>query len=510
MGGAGVHQGNNPRTRALGLAVVAAVAWGTLAGAQTTNVASGQILQPVVWQGPEGPQLVAQLLPTGAGATTAPNPLAPGEVPKVVDPSDVFSTQPPIPRQIPPQTITVPVPVAIPESAPPEVRGNVYVPRESPVTQTPLLDGSSPTEDLMPPVVDDSCMGPDGQVHVRPYGGGHATDWSWGCGGSPYRTGPGMCDNWKVGPRWHWTFDGLVMSRDETNPTALIDQMFANNNNGFSGPPQLENFDYGPGGRLTITSQVPRYVGYQIQAAYEGIINWDAAVVFPKTTPVGGAGLDSTQQRSLHYTSDYNSGEINWVTSCDDNWHPYYGVRYIALAERLNDFLDQQAPPPLPGNPPQGPFVTTDVKNLFDIENNLMGFQVGMLHEAWCVTRRCTIEGFASGGVYYNKINYQNKMGTYTTQQIADNTATAATNETQSNISNNVNNDTSDLSEIAYVGEASISGVCRLNKCWALRGGYQVLWIDHVHLADAAFLGNPEQSDSLFMHGWHAGIECRR
>ena len=60
---------------------------------------------------------------------------------------------------------------------------------------------------------------------VRPYGGGHPTDWSWGCGGSPYRTGPGMCDNWKVGPRWHMTIDGLVMSRDETDLTALIDQM---------------------------------------------------------------------------------------------------------------------------------------------------------------------------------------------------------------------------------------------------------------------------------------------
>jgi len=362
----------------------------------------------------------------------------------------------------------------------------------------------------MPPVVEDGCFEGGERRGVKPYGGGHPDDWSWGCGGSPYRTGPGMCDNYKVGPRWHWTFDGLVMSRDATDPTALIAQMFTNDMNGFTGPPQLENFGHGPGGRITITSEVPRYVGYQIQAAYEGIIDWDAAIVFPKSSPVGGAGLDSTQQRSLHYTSDYNSGEISWLTSYDDNWHPFFGVRYIQLAERLNDFLDQQAPPPLPGNPPQGPFTVTDTKNLFDINNNLMGFQVGMLHEAWCVTRRFTIEGFVNAGVYYNKVDYFNKMGTYTTQQVANDTSTAAVNETQTNIANSVNNDASDLSEISYVTEASLSGVCRLNKCWALRGGYQILWIDNVHLADAAFLGNPDQSDSLPFHGWHAGIECRR
>ena len=34
--------------------------------------------------------------------------------------------------------------------------------------------------------------------------------------------------------------------------------------------------------------------------------------------------------------------------------------------------------------------------------------------------QRFSIEGFANAGVYYNKINYYNKMGTYTTQQIAD------------------------------------------------------------------------------------------
>ena len=409
--------------------MLAAVVGVTSAAAQTTITPSASPnLQPAVWQGPE---INAQSVP--AAATADPSHALANELRVALQPAP----------SIPQQTIQL------------SPAGELV-----PATQ-PLLDGSSPAEELMPPVVEDGCFEGCERRGVQPYGGGHPDDWSWGCGGSPYRTGPGMCDNYKVGPRWHWTFDGLVMSRDATDLTALLTQM--NDNNAFmmggnSGLPLLEQFDHGPGGRITITSEVPRYVGYQIQAAYEGIIDWDAAIVFPKSSPVGGAGLDSTQQRSLHYTSDYNSGEISWLTSYDDNWHPFFGVRYIQLAERLNDFLDQQAPPPLPGNPPQGPFTVTDRKNLFDINNNLMGFQVGMLREAWCVTQRFTIEGFVNAGVYYNKIDYFNKMGTYTTQQVADNTSTAATNETQTNIANSVNNDASDLSEISYVTEASLSG----------------------------------------------------
>jgi hypothetical protein len=224
--------------------------------------------------------------------------------------------------------------------------------------------------------------------------------------------------------------------------------------------------------------------------------------VFPKTSFITPAGTTGFQQRSLHYTSDYNSAELSWVRSCDDNWHPYCGFRYIDVSDRLNDFLDQEAQPPLP--PTVAIVNEVDRKNLFDIQNDLFGFQVGMLHEAWCINRRFTIEGFANGGVYYNKIDYFNRMGVYTTSVTGTGTGTTTA------ISNVVNDDQSDLSEISYSAEASISGVCRLNKCWALRAGYQVLWINHLHLADAAFLGNPQQSDELLYQGWHAGFECRR
>ncbi len=487
--------------------------------------------EPAVWQ---GPALTAQLVPPAPSASSAPHPVSTddGSQPAAVDGA------------------ATPSPAA---SAPA-------------TTESPLLNGNLPTEELMPPVVTEGCAEQGDHKGVQPYGGGHPTDWPWGCGGSPYRTGPGLCDNYKVGPRWHITVDGMVMHRESTDLNALWTQMMANDLTGtvvdptamplVGLTPELEQFDHGPGGRITFTSQVARCTGYDVQAVYEGINDWNASIVFPKqtfdnvalpippltgTSPGGMAvptGLNTEpggpfpqefQQRSLQYRSNLNSGELNFLTNCDPAWRPFFGVRFIRFDDEINDFLNQDTQPPTPGprtdsispgpvppaapitvNDPIGPTYETDRLNLFHLQNNLMGFQIGLLHDTIQLNERFAFEGFVSGGVYYNKVKYSNVMGVFTTQTYADNTRTVAVDESRTDQSNIVNNDARDLSEISYEAEASLTAVCRLNKCWALRAGYQVLWINHLHLADAAYLGNPEADSDLLFHGWHAGIECRR
>jgi len=357
------------------------------------------------------------------------------------------------------------------------------------------------------------------------------------------------------------TIDGMVMHREGTDLTALVAQMRANNTfmsgvvqpfvnpndptgigaeevgGGTTLPPASDNFHYAPGGRISFTSQVSRCAGYDVQAVYEGINDWNADVVFPKAalpafalvippspnTEPGPPFPEGFQQRSLHYRSNYNSGELNFLTNCDPEWRPFFGVRFIRFDDEINDSLNQERQIPLPGpstttagigpvnvNDPIGPTFETDRMNLFHLENNLMGFQVGLLHDTIQLNERFAVEGFVSGGVYYNQVKYSNVMGVFTTQTFADNTRSTAFNDTRTDQSNIVNNDTRDLSEISYETEASLTGVCRLNKCWALRGGYQVLYITNLHTADAAFLGFNDQSQNLFFHGWHAGVECRR
>ncbi len=557
-----MHQGNQPRTRVIGALLLAAVVCRmSVAAEPVTNVTAGSILEPAVWQGPE----------LSVSPSAGNSPATKDSAHSVMNPLRV-ALQPTPP--VPPQNYHVSPFSPGMQGFQPQTHAAPTNPTATAPTQ-PLLDGNSPVEELMPPVVE-GCDENGARQGVQPYGGGHPTDWSWGCGGSPYRTGPGLCDNWKVGPRWHITIEGIVMLRDETDLTALVAQMRANNTfmssdgtavgGGTDMPPESENFHYGPGGRITFTSQVGRCAGYDIQAVYEGVNDWNANVVFPKealepvffspihtttsttttaTTVVGVAPNTTTttttttsgsttfspgplplqppapfpdgfQQRSLQYRSELNSGELNFLTNYDPDWRPFFGVRFIRFDDEINDFLNQELQSPLPFagvSTTAGQFLAvaeTDRVNLFHVQNNLMGFQVGLLHDTLHVNSRLSIEGFVNTGVYYNKVKYSNVMVVQTTQVVADDTSTTTTSEARTDNSTIVNNDARDLSEISYVSEASLTGVCRLNKCWALRGGYQILWIDNLHLADAAYLGNPEQSDSLFFQGWHAGIECRR
>jgi hypothetical protein len=558
LGGAGVR-GNKSRVKVMGaVALVTLLGAHSIAAEPTVN-SSGAILEPAVWQGPEinAPSTTSS---TADSTHSAVNPLR-------------VAFQPAAP--VPPQNAYVPLTGAKAPTKPP---AGALSPAErasaaAGAPASPLLDGSTPAEQMLPPVMEGGCASgssSDGPLHVQAYGGGHPTDWSWGCGGSPYREGPGMCDNYKVGPRWHITVDGIVMSREQTTLSSLEAQMRANNT--FMGAggnpatggidyaggtsdsagalltPQDENFHYGPGGRVTFMSQVGRCTGWDLQAVYEGINNWNASVVFPKEAllptslviapnpntepnastpgtpplfPPDAAFPEGFVQRSLHYRSDLNSGEFNFFKNDNSEWRLFCGVRFIRFDDEINDFLNQDRQAPLAGpltaaapglttlvNDPIGPTSETDRMNLYHIQNNLTGFQIGMLHDTLCLTDRFAIEGFLNAGVYYNQVKYSNVMGVFTTQTFADNTRTSS--GARVDVSNIVNNDSRDMAEISYMTEASVTGVCRLNKCWAMRAGYQFMWMDHIHTAEQAFLGNASADSDLMFQGWHAGLECRR
>lgn len=505
----------------------------------TVTLTSGQILEPAVYQGPE---FGAQTGGPSSQAAIAQNDSSGNALRMALQ----------APSPVPPQTIQM-APAAPSTSKPLGTgteRSQLIVPAQPPTNQ-PLLDGKATAEEPLPGGNEE--RNPDNyglpHEHVKPYGGGHPNDWSWGCGGSPYRDGPGLCDNYKVGPRWHVTVDGMVMSRDTTDLIALAAAMPDSfPDDAPSGIPEgidpgFEQFSYGPGGRITFASQVSRCVGYDLQAVYEGINDWNASIVYPKEaldvpalvippdpdTEPGAPFPEGFQQRSLHYRSNYNSGELNFLTNITPAWRPVFGVRFIRFDDQIKDVLDQDVQVPLPGprtdsiipgpdppanpilvNDPIGPTHETDRLNLFDVENNLMGFQIGLFHDTVRLNNRFAFEGFFNSGVYYNKVKYSNVMGVYTTQAFADNTRSTSATDSRVDTSNIVNNDTRDYAEISYVSEASLTGVCRLNKCWALRGGYQVLWMNNLHTADNAYLGNPEETNSMLFHGWHAGVECRR
>jgi hypothetical protein len=319
----------------------------------------------------------------------------------------------------------------------------------------------------------------------------------WGCGAWPYATGPGACDDWKVGPIWDVTVDGMVMTREATNLDLLRERMFLNSMEP-NAPEIIEQFDRGPGGRVYLTGLVPRDVGYQVMAGYEGIEEWNAAIVYDEVPPFPTFGTPSNR-RSLYYRSSLHSGELNILRMCNPAWRPYCGVRYIKFDDEIWDqSIDEMVPPV---TPPGAPITDTDTLNIFDIENNLIGFQGGVKYDVWNWGQRFSMQGFFNGGVYYNRAKWSNLQEE---SQVRYNTDGSVVSSSTSSLT------VVEESEIAYVGEASLTAVCRLNKCWACRAGYQVLYISGVQLASDAYVQANIDERSLLFHGWHAGIECRR
>ena len=193
--------------------------WVHSIAAEPTVNSSGTILEPAVWQGPEINALVDDI-------DRRFNALGGQPATRCISAGSTCATQ----------NAYIPMTGAIATKPPADAVSPADGAAAAAGTPaSPLLDGNTSTE-MLPPVMDGGCASgnsSDGPLHVQAYGGGHPTDWSWGCGGSPYREGPGMCDNYRVGPRWHITVDGIVMSCEQTTLSALEQPM--RNNNTFMG-----------------------------------------------------------------------------------------------------------------------------------------------------------------------------------------------------------------------------------------------------------------------------------
>ena len=126
--------------------------------------------------------------------------------------------------------------------------------------------------------------------------------------------------------------------------------------------------------------------------------------------------------------------------------------------------------------------------------NNLLGGQVGM--DAVLCRHGCfTVEGGIQAGVYWNLASQDSLI-------VDTSTGPAFISE--------------DGSQLSFQGEAELLAVYQLNRRWAVRGGYQVMWIEGVALApDQISALNLITSSGLdvegspFYHGAVAQLELR-
>lgn len=349
-----------------------------------------------------------------------------------------------------------------------------------------------------------------------------ACDWGWGCGGSPFRTGPGQCDNWRVGPVWKVEVDGLIFFHEDTDIDALVAR-----SNTLAGPPPLdplytENFGEGPGVRISATSYWPQCKGYEVNVTYTGIPEYNASAVFPKTAvllppPDPGEPVQvGSEQRLLTYRTGFHSLELNVLPFNDSPWKRFLGIRYFLVDEDIDDSTDEFGLPPI---------AVGDVLELRDmlrstiVENHLIGFQGGVRRDMWRFRPWLFVEGFANAGIYCNVIKREDvhqesafRQEVVEDTEIVNGMPVVVGQEIQTTFNEIRSVVKTNRTLMALAGEAEIAVVCKLNRCLAVRSGYQALVIDGVELADDAFINfdsNPDR-ETRFYHGFFGGLEYRR
>lgn len=328
-----------------------------------------------------------------------------------------------------------------------------------------------------------------------------ACDWGWGCGGSPFRSGPGKCDTWRVGPTWGSSVEGLFFSRPGTDIATLATAAGIAPG---AADTLLTDFEHGAGVRALITSTWPQCAGYEVQLGYVGVPEWNASA-FQPDTPVVGPG---DTQESFTYQSRLHSLELNVAAQSDAAIKPFAGVRYILFEEDLKDATDEiPGPPPAPDGPD---VISNDLLRAVDVENNLIGFHSGLRSDLFSITKRLYLQGFVGGGIYCNLIDRSSLLRQTTTTTTADDTATMDVDESGTTSLSNESGFHAERARFAYTGEASLAAVMQVNRCFSGRIGYQVLHVGGVELGDAAFLGLTPTSEELTLHGWFAGMEYRR
>jgi hypothetical protein len=283
----------------------------------------------------------------------------------------------------------------------------------------------------------------------------------------PWFAGPGTCDNWCVGPHWNVEVDGMFIHREDA---AWGD---------VTGSEVVEQFEYGPGVRIFATGY--NYSNYGLQIGYEGVNDFHSTGFLEEDVDVGDL-TNPLEVTDYTYESTLNSLEINILRRTEIPLKVFVGFRYIEIDE---EFLATTAI--------SGGAAGADVDDVDGtlVENRLVGVQAGAFRDAWQLNRWITIEPYGNAGAYFNDFKREDLTLDGPTGALL--------------IEKN------EFDDIAFLGEAGVTGILRINACLALRGGYQVMAFQNVGTAlETSTLARGFDPDDLIYHGARFGVEYQR
>ncbi len=178
-------------------------------------------------------------------------------------------------------------------------------------------------------------------------------------------------------------------------------------------------------------------------------------------------------------SSSLQSFELNVRRTVSPRWTWLAGLRYISFRDAM-------------GLRAGDPSLTNYGQFVFGTSNQLFGLQVGADGILWDNGRRFRIESAIKAGVYANGAHSSIK---------------GSSTDGSDPFAFYIGRD-----RTSFVGDLNVVGVYQINERWALRAGYQFLWLSSVavgsmqfHNFDAGLITNT--SATVFFHGALLGVE---
>ena len=224
------------------------------------------------------------------------------------------------------------------------------------------------------------------------------------------------------------------------------------------------SFDWTGGPDVSIMRRTASGNAWELR--YFGVLNATANRDYgdPGDFNINPFGYNTSNSLTANYESTLHSTELNWLHPVSQRVTWIAGFRWV----ELNDHLTYTVGYPSP----------TVIDLNYNMHNHLYGAQTGADVSLWNRGGPLTMNGVVKAGLYGNSADSDVYSINNDGDVITDGEATS--------------------NEPAFIGEVNLTATYQVTKHFALRGGYQLMWLDGLALAsNTALLGVRETSDEV-------------
>lgn len=282
------------------------------------------------------------------------------------------------------------------------------------------------------------------------------------------------CDCW---PQWNLQAESIFLWRDNDARNRSIGLL----------NPQNIDFDAGIGPMITLGLRADASHGWE--GRYFSALEMNGGIDSSSSNfqfahlDLTAPGFNGPVFYALQYQSDLHSAELNYVHTWD-RFSVLGGFRFVRLSENFEWRTGRAG-------------ISSEVISGslgMHTDNDLYGGQVGARWRQNYQRLFCDLTGRA--GVFANEANQSVNFRGFGYLDPSE-----------------IDGSTTYDNAVAFVGDLNLSAGCRLTSVWAIRAGYNLMWIDRVALAPDQFHGFGFENQqvaidgSVFLHGANVGFE---